>query len=67
MCLVDVKTNYFYNCYIYVLKGSDGKTLNKSNRIFSKPIQSIFRFTKPINKINRNITADNWFMSIELI
>lgn len=67
MCLVDAKTNYFYNGYIYVGKDSDGNTLDENDRKFSKPTQSVLRLTKPINKTNRNITADNWFTSIELI
>lgn len=53
--------------YIYVGKDSDGNTLDENDRKFSKPTQSVLRLTKPINKTNINITADNWFESIELI
>lgn len=31
----------------------------------NKPTQSVVRLSKPISKSNRNITADNWFTSLE--
>lgn len=31
------------------------------------PTQSVIRLAKPIEATNRNITADNWFSSIELV
>jgi hypothetical protein len=58
---------FITDIYIYVGKDSDGNTLDENDRKFSKPTQSVLRLTKPINKTNRNITADNWFTSIELI
>lgn len=30
------------------------------------PTQSVIRFVKPIEKINRNVTGDNWCTSVEL-
>lgn len=66
--LTDARTNYFCNGYVYTGKGSDGKTLSvEERRRFSIPTQSVLRLCKPIENTNRNITADNWFTSIELV
>lgn len=67
LILTDARTNYFYNGYIYTGKDSDGRPLTNEEKKLSKPTQSVLRLAQPIMKTNRNITADNWFSSIELI
>lgn len=67
MALTDSKSHYFYNGYIYTGKKSDGTLLTSSERALPLPIQSALRLTKPIQDTNRNITADNWFTSLELV
>lgn len=67
MAITDAKTHYFLNGYIYVGKDSEGQTLSMEEQNFSKPTQSVIRLSKPIYKTNRNITADNWFTSLELV
>lgn len=67
MCLTDAHNSYLLNSYIYVGKDSDGKTLPDEERKFGKPTQSVVRLAAPIVGTNRNITADNWFSSIELV
>lgn len=67
MCLTDARTNYVYNAYIYCGKDSDCLGMDDSLKKFTKPTQSILRLSKPIFKSNRNITADNWFSSIEVV
>lgn len=67
MAITDAKTHYFLNGYIYVGKDSDGQTISMEEQNFSKPTQSVIRLSKPIYKTNRNITADNWFTSLELV
>lgn len=66
MCLTDAKTSYLYNAYIYTGKDSDGIGLTPKEQELSKPTQSIVRLCKPIQNSNRNVTADNWFSSMEL-
>lgn len=65
--LVDARTFYIYNAYVYTGRGSDGATLTDAEKKFSIPTQSVIRLTKGIEGSNRNVTADNWFSSIELI
>lgn len=67
MALTDSKTHYLYNAYIYTGKDSDGVTLSDEFKKFSKPTQSVLRLAKPLFGTNRNVTADNWFSSIELV
>lgn len=67
MCLTDAKTSYFYNGYIYTGKNSDGRTLSEAENNLQKPTQAIIRLSKPLEKSNRNITADNYFSSLELV
>lgn len=67
MCLTDARNHYFYNGYIYTGRDSDGQGLSDSDRKFSKPTQSVLRLTRPIYGTNKNVTADNWFSSIQLI
>ncbi|KAJ4441089.1 hypothetical protein ANN_10939 [Periplaneta americana] len=66
MALDDAKTHYLLNGYIYSGKDSDGKTLSEAENNFRKPTQSVLHLSRPINHTHRNITADNWFSSIEL-
>lgn len=67
MCLTDARNNYLYNAYVYSGKDSDGRTLSAEERRLKIPTQAVLRLVKPIEKTNRNVTADNWFGSIELV
>ncbi|KFM73858.1 PiggyBac transposable element-derived protein 4, partial [Stegodyphus mimosarum] len=67
MCLCDARNNYLYNAYIYCGKDSDGEGLSEDEKQMKKPTQAVLRLVEPIKKTNRNITADNWFSSIELV
>jgi len=66
ICLTDAHSSYLYNAYIYVGKDSDGATLSEEEKKFTKPTQAVIRLSKCLYGSNRNITADNWFSSIEL-
>lgn len=57
--LLDVRTGYFANRYIYC--GS----LNQQNMLL-KPTQTVLSCVQPIIGTNRNVTADNYFSSIQL-
>lgn len=65
LCLADAKSSYMYNGYIYTGKGSDGVGLTKKQTELSVPTQSLVRLCKVIEGSNRNVTADNWFSSLE--
>lgn len=67
MCLTDSKTAYFYNGYIYTGKDCDGVGLTVEEQHLQKPTQCVIRLCKPIEGTNRNVTADNFFSSIELL
>lgn len=67
MCQADAKTSYLCNAYIYTGKGSDGVGLTETEKTLSIPTQSVIRLCKPIERINRNVTADNWFSSLEVV
>lgn len=67
MCLTDARTNYLYNAYIYAGKGSDSLSLSASESKLKIPTQAVIRLVKPIQNTNRNVTADNWFSSVELV
>ncbi|GBP69880.1 PiggyBac transposable element-derived protein 4 [Eumeta japonica] len=60
MCLCDAKTHYLYNAFIY-----SGKSTEPQNSEMSIPTQSVI--AKPLFGSNRNITADNWFSSVQLV
>lgn len=53
--------------YIYTGKNSDEATFPESSLQLQKPTQSVIRLASPIEKGNRNTTADNWFSSVELV
>lgn len=67
MCLCDAKTSYLLNAYIYTGKSSDSMTLSEAEKKLSIPTQAVVRLCKPIQSSNRNVTADNWFGSIEVV
>lgn len=67
MCLADSKTSYLLNAYLYTGKGSDSLGLNEEEKELGVPSQSVIRLSEPILGSNRNITADNWFSSMELV
>lgn len=66
LCMTDARTHYVYNWYIYCGKGSDGKGLSDAEKNLLIPSQAVIKLAKPIEKTRRNITADNWFSSVEL-
>jgi hypothetical protein len=66
MCFTDAHSSYLYNAYIYVGKDIDGATLSDEEKKFTKPTQAVISLSKCFYGSNRNITADNWFSSIEL-
>lgn len=66
MCLTDARTSYLYNAYIYTGAGSDGQGFSDQEQQFlMKPTQCVVKLCKPIENTNKNITADNYFSSIE--
>lgn len=65
-CLTDGATSYLYNAYLYTGKDSDGKGLTDEEKKLLVPTQCVLRLAKPIMKTNRNITADNYFSSVEV-
>lgn len=67
MCITDARNGYLINGYIYLGKDSDGQNLPQEQQRLSKPTQSVLRLISPIEGSNRNVTADNWFSSIELV
>lgn len=67
MCLTDAKSSYLFNAFIYTGKGSYGNGLTNDQKSKLIPTQSVLKLIKPIEKTRRNITADNWFSSVELV
>lgn len=68
MMLTDARTGYAFNAYIYSGKGSDGMNLSASQKkAWSIPTQAVMRLAEPIYGTNRNITADNWFSSLQVV
>lgn len=63
--LVDSRTCYTYNAYIYCGKGSDGYGLTKDEQKLSVPTQSLIKLTSPIQHTDRNVFMDNWYCSLE--
>ncbi|KAG5887411.1 hypothetical protein JTB14_024610 [Gonioctena quinquepunctata] len=66
MALTDARNSYLFNAYIYAGKDSDGIELDPEFKKLSKPTQAVLRLARPLFGTNRNITADNWFSSVEL-
>lgn len=67
LCLTDARNNYLFNAYLYGGKNTDGIGLSNEEKKLGIPTQSVIRLVKPIGNTNRNITCDNWFMSMELL
>ncbi|XP_072392169.1 uncharacterized protein [Diabrotica undecimpunctata] len=67
MILTNARNNYVYNAYVYTDQDSDGMGLSVTEKKPAKPTQSVLRLSKPLFGSNRNVTADNWFTSIELV
>lgn len=67
MCLTDARNNYLYNAYIYSGKGSDSISLDSSEKKLKIPTQAVIGLSKGVEKSNRNITADNWFSSVQVV
>ncbi|KAJ8930546.1 hypothetical protein NQ314_016643 [Rhamnusium bicolor] len=67
MALTDARNSYLFNAYLHSGKDSDGVGLIDEYKRFSKPTQTVLRLAEPLFGSNRNITADNWFSSIELV
>lgn len=67
MCLCNAWNSYILNAYAYSRKDSDGDGLTEDEKKFNKPTQAVLRFFELIKKSNRNITANNWISSVELI
>ncbi|UYV70295.1 hypothetical protein LAZ67_7002440 [Cordylochernes scorpioides] len=60
--LADSRTHYMYNAMVYT-----GKSKTPKSKELSLPTQIVLDISRPIWKSNINITADNWFTSIELV
>ncbi|XP_049306180.1 uncharacterized protein LOC125776692 isoform X1 [Bactrocera dorsalis] len=67
MALTDARTHYLSNAYIYYGKNSDGVNPSNAEKKLAVPTQAVVRLSKNIEGTNRNITADNWFSSIQLV
>lgn len=61
--LADSQTHYMLNAEIYAGKDPTEKKTNN----FSNPTQVVLRLVEPIKNTSRNITADNWYSSVELM
>ncbi|XP_071051718.1 piggyBac transposable element-derived protein 4-like [Onthophagus taurus] len=60
--LTDSRTYYTNNFEIYAGKQPEGEY-----KLQNDPYSVVCRLIKPIEKTGRNITMDNWFMSIKLM
>lgn len=65
--ITDASNSYAYFGYIYTGKGSDGFTLSEEDKKFLITTQAVLRLVKSLEKSHRNITADNWYTSVELV
>lgn len=52
--------------YIYTPGHCDGVSLSLDEQKPNVPTQAVLQTCKPVMSSNRNITADNWFSSIEV-
>lgn len=64
--LVDTRTSYLLNAYIYTGKGSDSVSLCAEEKKLSVPTQAVLHVCKLIEGSNRNVIVDNYF-SIEVV
>ncbi|KAB0804107.1 hypothetical protein PPYR_01077 [Photinus pyralis] len=64
LCLCDAKTHYLLNAFVYTGKSQN---VHPNPRKLSVPTLSVLSLIDPVKNTNRNITADNWFTSIELV
>lgn len=60
MCICDSRTFYLCNAFVYTGKDTERE------KTLSIPTQDVLKLITPVEGTNRNITVDNWFMSIEL-
>lgn len=65
MCLTDSKTSYLVNAYIYTGKNSDGMGLSEKEKEMPVTVQCLTRLCKVIEGSKRNVTADNWFTTLD--
>ncbi|XP_075210548.1 uncharacterized protein LOC142317895 [Lycorma delicatula] len=64
--LTDSRRSYFYNGYIYQGNETGGMGQTPSERELQVPSQVAIQLVKPIVNSERNITADNYYCSVEL-
>ncbi|KAJ8870110.1 hypothetical protein PR048_029122 [Dryococelus australis] len=62
LILCDARTHYFVNGFI-----SSGKTKEPNLNKLSVPTLTVLSLIEPTVNSNRNIIADNWFSSIDLV
>ncbi|XP_024085514.1 piggyBac transposable element-derived protein 4-like [Cimex lectularius] len=65
MVLTDARNSYMYDAYIYSGKGSDGFGLTSEEKELKVPTQALIKLTNCIKNSGKNITADNYFCSVE--
>ncbi|KAF2889621.1 hypothetical protein ILUMI_16552 [Ignelater luminosus] len=63
--LADAKTHYM--CMAETYAGAEVGSKNKENFKLANPTGVMLRLAAPIIGTNRNITADNWYSSVELV
>ncbi|KAF2887619.1 hypothetical protein ILUMI_18554 [Ignelater luminosus] len=63
--LADAKTHYM--CMSDIYAGAEVSNKNKENFKLANPTRVVLRLAAPIFGTNRNITADNWYSSVELV
>jgi len=61
--LQDVKTHYMLQAEVYT--GARGVKAERNT--LSVPAQTVLRMVNPFTNTNRNVTADNWYTSIEVV
>lgn len=66
--LADSETHYMVNAEVYTGKEINLEITSKPDKKkISHPTQVVLRLIEPIKNTNRNITADNWYSSLELL
>ncbi|UYV74554.1 hypothetical protein LAZ67_12000134 [Cordylochernes scorpioides] len=63
----DVSTDEECDSILTTVQMSSRKSKTPKSKELSLPTQIVFDISRPLWKSNRNITADNWFTSIELV